>query len=102
MDLGDVDLVCGDGARCRSTGRARVLYVSAIGPMSASALRNDETETSVILPLDEVLKVLLDEDAKLVLDLWDVLRICRSSVWDLVVLETLIGALIVTCRPETF
>lgn len=67
-----------------------------------SALRNEETETTAILPLDEVLKVLLDEDAKLVLDLWDVLRICRSSVWDLVILETLIGALIVTCRPETF
>lgn len=43
----------------------------------------------------------LDENAELVLDPGNVLYVCRASVWDVVVFETLI-ALVVTCRTKAF
>lgn len=53
------------------------------------------------LPLDEILEMLLDEDAQLVLDPGDVLRIRRALVWDLIIFEALIS-LVVARRAEAF
>lgn len=53
----------------------------------------------MLVPVDEIFEVFLDEDAKLVLDPGDALRVCRSLVWDMVILEALI-TLIVTLRTE--
>lgn len=53
----------------------------------------------MLIPFDEILEVLLYEDAKPILDLGDVLRVCGASVWDLVILEALVS-LIITRRTE--
>lgn len=51
----------------------------------------------LVVPLNEVFEVLLNQNAEFVLDLGDILSVSRASVWDLVVLETLIVLAITWC-----
>lgn len=65
--------------------------------VQADVGRNDSLS---ILPLDEVLEVLRDQNAQLVLDGWNVLDVRWSSTGDLVILKGL-SAVIITPSPET-
>lgn len=54
----------------------------------------------LIIPLDKVLKVLRDQGSKFVLNLWNILGVCRAPSGNLIVLETF-GRIIVTSGTQT-
>lgn len=65
--------------------------------VQADVGRNDSLS---ILPLDEVLEVLRDQNAQLVLDGWNVLDVCWSSTGDLVIFKGF-SAVIITPSSKT-
>lgn len=65
--------------------------------VQADVGRNDSLS---ILPLDEVLEVLRDQNAQLVLDGWNVLDVRWSSTGDLVIFKGF-SAVIITPSPKT-
>lgn len=75
------------------------IYLQMKSGQRGSIQSSDKCHRSAFVPIDKVLKVLLDEDAELVLDLGNILHVCRASVWDLVVFEALVS-LVITRRTE--
>lgn len=57
-------------------------------------------ENSLNTPFNEVLEMLRDQGSKPIFDFWDILRICRASARDLVILETF-SRIIVTTGSKT-
>ena len=76
MDLGDIVLVGGDGARGRLPGGSKGLYVTVCAPPVSASNQQQRGESQRHAPLDKVLEGVLDDKADLVLDSGDVGEVC--------------------------
>lgn len=94
-DLRNIVFVCCDSARGRRAGGGWVFYEP--GEPNSLSVGAEKRHGNTIVPLNEIFKVLLNQNTKFVLDFGNILSVGRASAWDLVVLETLIVLAVTWC-----